>query len=233
MTVLSAIQSAAIRIIGRRPSTIYSDTSTFALEMADLANEVAADIAKSADWQALIKVHTITGDGTTDAFDLPDDYARMLIKSDILDTTNFAWGYTRILDLNEFLWVKQRELQALPGSWILYGNQFQFVPPPANAAEAEFPYIDKRYAQATGGGAYKEAFTVDTDVFRLSERLLTLGLVWRWRQNKRLDSGEDEANFAKAFAEEAGRDKGARIFATGPARFPANTSLAYPYPLGS
>lgn len=232
MTVLSAIQSAAIRIIGRRPSAIYSETDTFALEMADLANEVAADIAKSHDWQALIKVHTLTGDGTTVAFDLPDDYARMLVRSDILDSTNFAWGYTRVLDINEFLWIKQRALQALPGSWILYGNQFQFVPAPASGDEAEFPYIDKRYA-ADSGGTPKVAFTADTDVFRLPERLLTLGLVWKWRQNKRLDSGEDEANFAKAFGEESGRDKGARIFTTGPARMPASVSLAYPHSLGS
>ncbi len=98
----------------------------------------------------------------------------MLVNADILDTTNFAWGYTRILDINEFLWIKQRELQALPGSWILYGNQFQFVPPPAVGATAEFPYIDANYAQATGGGAYKAAFDTDSDVFRLSERLLTL-----------------------------------------------------------
>ncbi len=63
--------------------------------------------------------------------------------------------------------------------------------------------------------------------------LLTLGLVWRWRENKKLDYGADEATFAKAFAEEAGRDKGSRIFKTGPTRWPANVSLAYPYPLGS
>lgn len=232
MTVLSACQSAAIRIVGRKPDSVYSGADKFALEMADLANEVAADIAKTNDWQALIKVHTITGDGTTDAFPLPSDYARMLVKSDILDATNFAWGYTRILDINDWLWIKERGLQALPGSWILYGNQFQFVPPPPNGATAVFPYVDKRYAADTDGSP-KDAFTADTDTFRLSERLLTLGLVWRWRQNKRLDSGEDEANFSKAFAEEAGRDKGSRIVRTGPARFPGDVTLAYPYPLGA
>lgn len=233
MTVLSAFQSAAVRLVGRKPDTLFSATDTFALEMQGLANEVAEDIAKSHDWQTLIKVNTITGDGTTVAFDLPSDYARMLIKSDILDTQSFAWGYTRVLDINEFLWIRGEGLLALPGSWILYGNQFQFQPAPASAATAEFPYIDKNYAQATGGGAYKAAFDADSDVFRLPERLLRLGLIWRWRQNKRLDYGEDEAAFVKAFNEETGRDKGSRIFRTGPTRFPANVSLSYPNPLGS
>ena len=221
-----------MRLIGKKPSSLFSSTETFAVEMQGLVNEVGEDIAKSHDWQALIKVATITGDGTTVAFDLPSDYARMLVKSDILDTTNFAWGYTRVLDINDFLWIKQQGLQALPGSWILYGNQFQFQPAPQSAATAEYPYIDKNYAQATGGGAYKPAFTADTDVYRLPERLLRLGLIWRWRQNKKLDYGDDEAAFVKAFAEESGRDKGSRIFRSG-RRMPANVSLAYPFSLGS
>lgn len=233
MTVLSALQSAAIRLIGRKPSAFFGATDVFALEMQDLANEVAADIAKSHDWQALIRVATLAGDGTTVAFPFPSDYGRMLIQSDIFDAANWAWGYTRVLDINEFLWIKERGIQALPGSWIMYGNEFQFVPAPQSGAEATFPYIDKNYALATDGTTLKPAFTLDTDFFRLSERLLTLGLVWKWRQNKRLDYGEDEANFAKAFAEDSGRDKGSRIFRTGPARFPANVSIAYPFPLGS
>lgn len=232
MTVLSAIQSAAIRLIGRKPPAVYSEVTTFELEMGDLANEVAADIAKSHDWQALIKVATITGDGTTVAFPLPSDYDRMLVKADLLDTTNFAWGYSRIVDINEFLYLRQSGINALPGNWILYGGQFQFQPAPASGNTAEYPYIDRNYA-AAADDTPKAAFTLDTDAFRLPDRLLTLGLVWRWRQNKRLDYGEDEANFAKAFAEESGRDGGSRIIATGPKRLPANVSLAYPWPLGT
>lgn len=232
MTILSACQSAAIKLLGKKPDTIFSSAAKFELELQDLCNEVATDIAKSHDWQALIKVHTITGDGTTDAFALPDDYARMLIKSDILDKNDFAWGYRRVIDINEFITLRNDGIVALPGSWILYGNQFEFVPAPALGAEANFPYIDKRYA-ADSGGTPKAAFTTDDDVFRLPERLLTLGLVWRWRQNKRLDYGEDEANFAKAFAEESGRDRGSRIIRTGPARWPGNVSVSYPYSLGS
>lgn len=232
MTVLSACQSAAIRLVGQRPSSIFAADDQFALEMQDLANEVSTDIAKSHDWQAFTALHTIIGDGVTTAFPLPDDYARMLIHADIIDTNNFAWGYSRITDINDWIWITERELQALPGSWILFGNQFQFVPAPADNAEAVFPYIVKNIVLSSGGTP-KALFTQDTDTYRLSERLLTLGLVWRWREQKRLDYGADQANFEKAFNEEAGRDKGSRIFRTGPQRFPGDVSLAYPFPLGS
>lgn len=231
MTVLSACQSAGIRLIGQKPLSIFSATDQFALEMADLATEVARDIAKSNDWQALTKLHTITGDGTTTAFPLPTDYDRMLIHANVIDTNNFAWGYSRITDINDWIWVTERELQALPGSWILFDNQFQFVPAPASGATAMFPYISKNVVTIETTGEGSTTFTADADTFNLSERLLTLGLIWRWREQKRLDYGADQANFEKAFAELAGRDKGSRIFRTGPLRFPA--SLSYPYPLGS
>jgi len=228
MTVLQACASAAMRLVSQRPSTIFYSTDTFEMELQDLVNEVAADIAKSADWQALIRIATLTGDGVTTAFDLPSDYARMLIKSDFIDSNNFAWGYSRIHDINEFLALQSA---ALPGNWILYGNQLHFTPVPASGSSTQFPYIDENYATDTNGTP-KAAFTVDNDIFRLNERLLTLGLVWRWRQNKKLSYGEDEAAFSKAFAELSGRDRGSRIFATGPSRFPGNVSMAYPWQLG-
>ena len=154
----------------------------------------------------------------------------MPVHADLLDSNNFAWGYTRFTDINQFLYIRQSGLQALPGNWILFGGQFQFAPAPPNGAVTEFVYVDKNYATDTNGTP-KPAFTVDNDLFRLNE-LLTLGLVFKWRQNKRLDYGQDEANFTKAMNEDMGRDKGSRIFATGPSRWAGNVSVAYPWTLG-
>jgi hypothetical protein len=105
------------------------------------------------------------------------------------------------------------------------------VPPPTAGAEAQFVYVDRNYAADTNGTP-KPAFDTDNDVFRLNERLLTLGLIWKWRQNKRLDHGEDLGNFEKAINEEMGRDRGSRIFRTGPMRMPGNLYQSYPWALG-
>lgn len=232
MTVLTACQSAAIRLVGRKPTSIFSSQDKFALELSDLVNEVAKDIAKSHDWQALIELHTITGDGTTTEFPFPTDYDRMLIHAEIIDTNFSAWGYTRITNLNDWIFVTERGIQTLPGNWTLFGNEFRFVPAPVSGAEATFPYIkNKIVVPATGSD--QTQFNNDGDTFVLNERLLTLGLIWRWREQKRVDATADQANFVKAFNELAGRDKGSRIFRTGPARFPGNVSIAYPFTLGS
>lgn len=61
----------------------------------------------------------------------------------------------------------------------------------------------------------KSAFTDDNDVFVLPERLLTLSLIWRWRQMKRMEYAEDLTNYEIALEKAAGTDKGARILVVG------------------
>lgn len=61
----------------------------------------------------------------------------------------------------------------------------------------------------------KAGFTDDNDVFILSERLLTLSLIWRWRSLKRLEYSEDLTNYETALATATGTDKGARVLVVG------------------
>ncbi len=77
MTILTALQSAAVRLVGTRPASIFSSTDQTELELADLANEVATDIMKGHPWRALTKIHEMAGDGVATSFPLPDDYDRM------------------------------------------------------------------------------------------------------------------------------------------------------------
>jgi hypothetical protein len=155
----------------------------------------------------------------------------MMIRSDLLDTASFAWGYTRIRDVNEWLRPTQAGFTATPGSWILFGDLFQFVPAPA-ASSTKFPYISKNIVTPSQG-ANETQFVYDADVFKLSERLLTLGVIWRWREQKKLDVTGEQAAFEKAFNEISGRDKGSRILFEGPARFPATVTSAFPGTLGA
>src|SRR3546814_15691620 len=92
-----------------------------------------------------------------------------------------------------------------PGGWIIYADKIRFSPPPASGAAATFPYISKRWARDAGTDGYKAAFTSDSDTFLLPERLLTLGLVWRWRENKKLAATGDQEAFIKALEKYADR----------------------------
>lgn len=230
MTVLAALQSAAIRLVGRKPGTFFGASSTFELEMADMVNEVATDIAKYHDWPELIRLETLTGDGTATEFSLPDDYDRMPINGAILDGNSWAWGYFHYADLNQFLFDEVRGFNAAPGGWIIYNDKLRFSPAPADASTARFPYITKNIVRDEST-APKAEFDADADTFALPERLLTLGLVWRWRENKKLDYTGDQEAFIKALDEYAAKAGGPTIIRRnggGP-----RGNLAYPWELGA
>ena len=229
MTVLTALQSAAIRLMGQRPSTFFGSTGTFELELTDLANEVAADIAKYQDWQALVRLASVAGDGVQTEFALPADYDRMTTGGDVTDAGSWFWGYGAYSDLNSFLYAADRGFTGQPGGWVLYGNSLRFAPAPS--ATATFPYITANWAIDTST-ATKPQFTADTDSFALPERLLTLGLVWRWREGKKLDANGDQEAFIKALDEYAAKDRGSRIYSKSSRRSFPGTYPAWPGVLG-
>lgn len=233
MTVLAAMQSAAIRLVGSRPSVFFSSTDQFQQELVDLVNEAATDIVKYNDWQSLISVANFTGDGTIASFATPDGYDRMMLTAEVQDLNNWVWGYQHVPSINDFLWVKARELGPYPGIWTIYDDQFQFYPPPPAGQLATFPYISKNYALGSDA-VTKPAFTKDDDEFRIpgGERLLTMWLVWRWRENKKMDSTGDQENFVKAIDEMAAKDKGSRVYRSGTSRIQGRFYPAYPYSLG-
>ncbi len=221
MAILPAMQAAAVRLLGRKPSTFFGASGTFELEIADLVNEAAEDIAQYQDWQALVRIGSITAGSDVD---LPADYARMLLNSEVMDPANWVWGYTHYDDLNTYLFDKARGFAPQPGGWIIYGGQMHFSPVPSGAAQ--FPYVSRNWARAADG-SLKAVFDSDTDSFVLPERLLTLWLVWRWRENKGQMSAGDQEAFVKALDEYAAKDKGSQIIRRGGIRRVPNTSIAY------
>ncbi len=233
MAIKDALQKATIRLVGQKPTTFIGATGRLEMELCDLIDEVATDVFKYRDWQALIRIAEIDGDGSETEFALPADYDRMLVRSDVQDTVNWAWGYSQFFDINEFLFEEARGFMASPGGWIIYGDRIRFSPSPISGAHATYPYLSKFWAKTSGAASGdKAAFTADTDEFVLPERLLTLGLVWRWRENKKLDASGDQEAFVKALDEYAAKDRGSRIIRSNSRRRYPGTHLAWPGELG-
>lgn len=231
MTVLSAAQSAMMRLVKYRPQSVFSSEDPTVQEVADLVNEVAHYIVKKHDWQAMTGIGTFTGDGVTTSFPKPDDYDRMLVASNMQQPGFWFWNYTHMPTVDDWLWLKNSGIGMVnPGAWILLDNQFQFYPTPPSAQQAQFPYVRNTYARSDTG-VPKQQFDADTDSFVLDEQLLTLGLVWMWRQQKRLDSSQEEVDFMDALSQEAGRDQGARTIVHNQ-RWNRNTRAAWPFALG-
>jgi len=228
MTVLEACQDAAsqLRPAQAVPTAIFASTDPFARELGALSNEAARAIAKVHDWRRLTLLKTQAGDGSATEFDLPTDYDRMPVKGGLFSTAH-ELKLEPVDDLDEWL---DREIRSFVGSigyWIILSGSLHIKPVMAATESAKYYYITKYIAQ-TEAGVNKEKFTLDSDVFRLPERLLTLSLIWRWRHRKGLDYTEDMRNFEIAAAEEQSRDKGSRILRVGKARLPDGINYAFP-----
>lgn len=263
MSVLSAAQSAGIRLLGRKPASLFNPADVFGLELGELATEAAVDIAEYHDWQKLKTLQTHVGDGSSVAYDLPADYARMLKKGDVHSSSWKTAPFRPARDEDEWIYLQDVAVSGMPGAWIILGGQMQIFPPMPVGETARYYYIsssivaedagaptgisssalvDDRGNVLVDGNANtltgfetflnKAAFTDDNDVFVLSERLLTLSLIWRWRSQKRMEYSEDLTNYETALEKEAATDKGARIQTVGRQRIASGAAFAFPGVLG-
>lgn len=226
MTVLSALQSAAVRLIGQKPTTFFSSQNKFEMQMVDIVNEAARDIVRSHEWRALTKVATIAGDGTTTSFAIPDDYDRMSLAQSMHDNKSWLWDYTPCPDLDTWIALQNGQvLAAVPGWWIILDGSFQFYPSPSGTAS--FPYISKAYAKSNTG-TLKTAFDNDSDTFRIDEDLLVRKVRWMWKEMMGFDATNDQSDFNMLFSQLSARDPGSRVIRSSDRRdFP---SSGWPYP---
>lgn len=230
MSILPAMQRAALRVAGVRPITFFGSQGQIEVEMCDLVNEVGHDIMRHHDWQGLTKIHEINADGIAKNYPLPDDYDRMVLVSDIINSPHWFWGYYHPESITEFMFLRESGFTAWPGVWMMLENQIQFAPAPSGTAK--FPYVSKNFAIDGGSGAPKPEFDHDNDNFFTDNELLTLGLVWRWRDQKGLDATGDQESFERALERVAVRDKGSRVIRRSRRPYLAGVYPAWPYPLG-
>jgi hypothetical protein len=221
-------------------------------EMVALANEMAQRIAyDTRDWTALKKTHIIYGDsvwvpptnvppvdgyfipGTT-AWDLPPDFKRLLLKSNVWRTSSVQQPMVFIPDAEQWLHRRARnEAGSAWGEWTIIAGQMHIYPalrgitpevividPPYTVPaippdSAYFVYLDKNCINlvAPNGDALGpgDTFQGDLDTFRLSERLLKLGMIWQWKAQKGSAYAEDMGTYGDALTNEMGHDSPAPI----------------------
>lgn len=226
MTVLSAIQNVSASIALDRPEAVFSSAEREHFELQVLANTAGLYIAKDYEWQALKVIATLTGDGTKTAFDLPADYDRMLKTSD-LRSSRYATGLHHVTDSDQWLDTEIRQFNQVAGMWTLYGGQIQIKPAPAVGEEIKFFYMSNEWAK-DDQGTMQDGFSKDTDTFRLSEKLLELCMIWKWRAQKGLPYAQAQDDYEDAKEKVMLNDKGARVISVGRVRVPSDAHIAYP-----
>lgn len=214
MSILAVCADVSTVIGLSVPATVYGSTDREHVELASLANEMAQRIAFDGhDWTKLKTIATLTGDGSATSLALPTDYQRMLKKARVWPSASPFSPLTHYADTDTWLGLQAQNV-AVIGAWTLIGDEMHFLPAVPNTETVQFYYISNLIV-APATGANKTTFTVDTDTFRLDERVLKLGMIWQWKANKGQPYAEDMANFETAMAMIVGADKGSNILTMG------------------
>lgn len=93
----------------------------------------------------------------------------------------------------------------------LFAGQFDLDPIPYDSNLLVYEYYSANFV-LTGGVSTtpNNAFTSDTDTYRLPDDLLILGVQWRYKRAKGLDYSQEHATWSAAVQRELGRDTAAR-----------------------
>lgn len=217
MSALGIVQAVTGRISLTRPSVLFTSTDRNVIQLRELLLEGAEALSKCGDpgWQALQRQQTFVTVAQEEQTNtpIPDDLRHFIPDSFFNRTTNRQ--VTGPLTPQQFqqaqVWP---QLTAPYLCWRERDGDFLINPVPPAGETIAYEYISSYWAKSSAAQP-KAAFTADDDTTYLDEELLKLDLIWRWKQAKGLDYGEDMATFEREKEKALGRDGGAGMLNQG------------------
>jgi hypothetical protein len=201
MTLLSIAQSLAVNVSIPATSDVKSSTTDDARKIVQFTQEAADEITRRVDWSMLRKTASFTGTGGDEEFGLPADFARLITGTGVkVGTATVRVGLTP----DE--WNSLTPVEGTPRYARLAGRTIAFYPYPAAGQEVILTY----QSNAWNGSSNTSVWASDGDVPLISEELIRLGAVWRWRRHIGLDYQDHVAEFEGALEQMSRFDDGIR-----------------------
>ena len=209
MSLLTIITNVCHRVGINAPSLVIGTGDDQILQILSLAQEEGEELSDRYVWSALQREAT---------------FVTLAAQLQGVMSTLASVGFKYIL--NETIWNRTQNRpmygSLTPQDWQLLvsssvtgpyeeyriknGNLYLIPAPPAGETCA-FEYISSNYCQTFGGTPLTE-WTNDTDTGILDEKIMTAGIIWRWKQVKGLDYAEDFRKYEVRVLQAMGRDAG-------------------------
>ena len=210
MALLDMVQSAARRVGIPVPNVVATATDATVLLLLELAQEEGRQLARFGDWRVLRKEKTFTTVAAETQTDtpIPTDFAGFIDET--------FWNRSR----REMLWgpATAQEWQSwkaqnsfpIYGTYYLRGTSLLMNPTPTAGETCAYEYRSSYWCQSSGGTA-QEYWQADTDTGILSEYLMALGLVWRFKQSRGMEWQPDFAKYEFEVNQALAKDQPRRI----------------------
>ncbi len=199
MTLLSAINEVCDVVSLDRFASVYGSNDPNAQTMVAFAQESGDEIARRADWQRMLSTHI----ASTSPENLPSDFQRMTPGGAVRTA---AGDFFRPIT-NSSQWAVIVGVPSAQPYVFIRGQQILFSPA-ASAVGAIIDYLSKNWVLHDPGGP-GATLTADDDETLFPERLLTKGIIWRWKRQKGLPYDDNLAEFEADLLQEINADRGA------------------------
>lgn len=199
MTLLSAINEVCDVVSLDQFASVYGSNDPNAQTMVAFAQEAGDEIARRADWQRMLSTHT----ASTSPENLPSDFQRMTPGGAVRTA---AGDFFRPIT-NSSQWAVIVGVPSAQPYVFIRGQQILFSPA-ASAVGAIIDYLSKNWVLRDPGGP-GDTLTADDDKTLFPERLLTKGIIWRWKRQKGLPYDDNLAEFEADLLQEINADRGA------------------------
>lgn len=214
MTLLSIVRSAAPLIGIIRPSVVATATDQTVLLLLELAQKEGEELARYGDWRALRKEKTFTTVAAETQTDtpIPTDLAG------IADGTVWNRSARRRLigPIDPVEWQRWKAQSTFPvtDGFTLRGTSWLMQPTPTAGQTIAYEYRSANWCQSNASVA-QSAWAADTDTGLLSERLMKMGIVWRFKQARGLEWQTDHEDYISEVDGELARDRPRKIHQMG------------------
>ncbi len=228
MSLLTMIGQVANTLGQPAPAVVATSTDAMVLEWLAMANTSGRALVIAFPWQELTSEVTFT---SSSAYNQGTINGTLVTAGDfdrMIDNT--LWNRSAIMQatgpITEVEWQQDMSFSAAAPFPKYKINKAQlFIGPsvPNSTDTWAFSYISNAFCQSASGSA-QNMWLTDTDTGILSESLMKLDIVWRWKASKSLEYADDLANFEDEFANRTGQTTGGRSLYLGGANviFPIN-----------
>lgn len=218
MSLLTMIQRASSKIGITKPGTVVGNADIQIAQLLEIANEEGEELSRRGQWERLITEFSIT----TLAAESQGAIRTLIPGYDsILNDTMWNTTSTTVVfgpkATRDWAAEKAVGISGPFSQFRIRGGLLIFLPVPT-AGQTVTGEAKTNFFCESSGGAGQSVWTADTDVGRLEENLMRLGIIWRWRQTKGFDFAEEFNTYERAVLTELGKDGGKRILNMGDSR---------------
>lgn len=213
MSLLTIVQYVCGRTGVPVPSTIIGTTDQQVLQMLRLLEEEGNDLSQRGPWEGLINEASLTTAATVSQgamTTIASNGFRYILNDTIWDRTN-RLPIAGPLDAPSWQGEKALGITGPRYRYRIRGGLLIVSPTPTAGYSWYFEYVTKNWISNAAGNAYKQYFTVDSDLILIPEELVLMGLRWRWKKEKGLDYADDFNTYEMQVKNALGRDGGKAV----------------------